>query len=399
MPSVSSGPSEMLSVVALLGAALFVSACEEPAAPPAAAAPPPVTVSKPLQKEIREWDEYTGRFEAVAQVELRARVSGYLQSIHFTDGDTVKKDDLLFVIDPRPFERALEQAQAEEAQAKTRLEFAQREVKRAQPLLERQTISEQVYDERLKEQREAESGLKAAEARRRSAQLDVEFTQVRAPMDGRASRHLISVGNYVTGGSASGTLLTTIVSLDPIHFYFDVSERAHLKYVRLANSGARPSSRVTANPVFLSLKDEPTFTHKGKMDFVDNRLDSATGTMRGRALFNNRDGVFSPGMFARIRLLGSGKYNALMLPDPAIGTDQSNRFVYTVDDKGKVAYRPVRLGPLVDGLRVVREGVGPDDWVIIGGLQRARTGGTVSPKRSTITSPAEATAKTATTQP
>ncbi|MDX2264576.1 MAG: efflux RND transporter periplasmic adaptor subunit [Hyphomicrobiales bacterium] len=371
--------------LSLLSAAILVSGCDQkPQAQQAAPPPPPVTVAQPLQKTVTEWDEYTGRFDAVDFVEVRSRISGVLNEVKFRDGDMVKKGDLLFVIDPRPFERVLEREKANLASAQVRAEFTAKDVERARPLLRNATISEQVFDQRTQAAREAEAAVRSAEASVRSAELDVEFTRIAAPISGRISRKLVTEGNYVTGGSATGTLLTTIVSLDPIYFYFDVSENDYLKYARLDQSGARPSSRTTANPIFLALQDETGFPHGGKMDFVDNRLDSGTGTLRGRAVFENKNGLFSPGLFARARLVGSGEYKALMLPDAAIASDQSNRIVFVAAEDGSVSAKQVTLGPVIDGLRVIRGGVEPTDWIIVSGVQRARVGAKVTPQRATL---------------
>ncbi len=374
-----------LRLGAALMASLFLISCgqNEPkqhAAPP----PPAVTVANPIEKVVTEWDEYTGRFDAVDTVEVRARISGVLEEVKFTDGALVKKDDPLFVIDPRPFERVLERERANLVAAQVRAEFAVKDVERARPLLKNQTISEQVFDQRLQAQREAEAAVRSAEASVRSAELDVEFTSIKAPVTGRIGRKLVSEGNYITGGSGSGTLLTTIVTTDPIYFYFDVSEADYLKYVRLDALGARPSSRDTPNPVFLGLQDEAGFPYRGRMNFVDNRIDERTGTLRGRAIFDNPQQIFQPGLFARIRLVGSGEYKATMLPDEAIATDQSNRFVYVVAEDGTVSPKTVVLGPLIDGLRVIRSGIELTDWVIVKGLQRARPGIKVTPEKTKI---------------
>lgn len=374
-------------VLVLASALIAVAACDEAPKAQRPQGPPPVTVAQPLQKTLTEWDEYTGRFDAIDTVEVRARVSGYLTEVRFRDGDTVKKGDLLFVIDPRPFRRALDQALAELNQAKIRANFTLRDLERARPLVRRGNLSEQVFDERQRAAREAAAAVQAAEARVKTAQLNVDFTQIRAPITGRASRRLVSVGNAINGGASNATLLTTIVSLDPIHFYFDVNEAAFLKYVRLSHNGSRPSSRDRPNAVRLALKDEKGFPHKGFVDFIDNRIDRGTGTMRGRAVFRNPDQLFTPGLFGRIRLVGSAEYKALLLPDAAINTDQANRFVYVVGDDGTVLYRQVTLGPLVDGLRVVRTGLKPTDRVIISGIQRARTGAKVTPKRGKVEPP------------
>lgn len=365
-------------------AAVWLAACKGEQAQQSAPPPPAVSVAKPLERPITEWDEYTGRFDAEKTVEVRARISGVLMEVRFKDGDLVKKDDLLFLIDPRPFERVLEREKANLTSAQVRAEFAAKDVERARSLLKNANISEQVFDQRLQTQREAEAAVRSAEASVKSAELDVEFTQIRAPIAGRISRNLISEGNFITGGSGTGTLLTSIVSIDPIYFYFDVSEGDFLKYARLDALGTRPSSRDTPNPVFLALQDEATFPHRGRMNFVDNRIDEGTGTLRGRAIFDNPRGLFQPGLFGRIRLIGSGEYKATMLPDEAIATDQSNRFVYVVGQDNTVSTKNVALGPLIDGLRVIRSGVELTDNVIVNGVQRARAGIKVTPEQTVI---------------
>jgi RND family efflux transporter MFP subunit len=354
--------------------------------------PPAVTVAHPIERKVAEWDEFTGRFEAVDTVEVRARISGFLTEIRFTDGQLVKAGDLLYVIDPRPFQRVADRLRAELAAAKARLDFAQKDVERARPLARNETISEQVYQQRQRELAEAEATVKANEASLGAAELDLEFTRVTAPISGRISRKLVSIGNYVTGASASGTLLTTILSQDPIQFYFDISEADYLKYLRLGKAGTGANYRENATPVVLGLMDEKGFPHAGELDFVDNRIDQATGSLRGRAIFKNPNNLFTPGLFARIRLAGSGEYQAVLLPDGAIATDQTNRFVYAVGDDGTVAYKPVTLGPIIDGLRVVRSGVAATDWIVVNGLQRARPGGKVTPQRSTIEAQPQAAA-------
>lgn len=352
--------------------------------------PPPVTVAQPFERKITEWDEYTGRFEAVDVVEVRARVSGYLTEIHFTDGQVVNSGDLLFVIDARPFERTVERLRAELASARARLEFTQKDLERARPLVRNENISEQVFQQRQRDLGEAEAALQASQASLASAELDVEFTRVMAPISGQISRKLVSVGNYVTGASANSSLLTTLVSQNPIHFYFDVSEADYLKYVRMGATGGRPNYQSNPSPVMVALQDEKTYKHRGQLDFIDNRIDQSTGALRGRAVLENPNGLFTPGLFGRIRIAGSPEYSALLLPDEAILSDQTNRYVFAVGEDGSLTYKPVVLGPIVDGLRVVRSGLTPSDWVIVNGTQRARPGGKVTPQRTKIEAPAQA---------
>ncbi len=364
----------------LIGVLLpFLAACvsesQEAAAPPP---PPQVTVATPLQKPVVDWDEYTGRFQAVERVEVQARVDGYLDEIRFQDGEIVDKGDVLFVIDQRPFKIAVEGAQAELKQAEAEEKRSESEFNRFSQLRESQTVSEEEFEERRQNMFGNRARVEAAKAAVDDAKLNLEFTEVKAPVQGRVSRNRVSVGNLIGGGSTGATLLTTIVSLDPIHFYFEASESQLLNYTRLNNCGARPGSRGKPNPVYVRLMDEDDFVHEGRMDFVDNEVDLETGTIEGRALFENADGVIEPGMFGRARLLGSGEYQALLVPDTAIGTDQSRKFVYVVNDDNQAEMRFVQLGPLQDNdLRVIRDGLDETDRVVIGGIQRVRAGSPV----------------------
>jgi RND family efflux transporter MFP subunit len=374
----------------MLGLALSSAGCDSPQ-PTAAKAPggeqrPAVSVSQPLQRQIVEWDEYTGRFDAVATVEVRARVSGYLTDVHFKDGQLVKQGDLLYEIDPRPFERTLEQARAELLQAQTRVDNANLDVVRGKPLLERRIISEKTFDDRENLVREAQAQVKVAEARVKTLELDLSFARIVSPISGRISRSMVTAGNWVSAGGVSNTtLLTTIVSQDPIYIYFDVSENNYIKYKRLAEKGESAGAADLGSMVELAMPDERGFPHKAKLDFLDNRLDQGTGTLRARAVLDNSAGFFAPGMFARVRVTGTSPYLAQLLPDEAIGTDQTNKYVYVVADNGLVARRNIQLGPLVDGLRVVREGIAAGDWVVTKGLQRARPGQSVTPNRVSLT--------------
>jgi RND family efflux transporter MFP subunit len=353
---------------------------QNPAAPP-----PGVTVSQPLERTIVEWDDYTGRFDAVDTVDIRARVSGYLTEIHFKDGQRVKKGDLLYTIDPRPFQRALEQTQAELAQAKTKVENSTLDVDRGRPLLDRKIMSEKVFDDRANTMRDAQAQVKVADAKVKTAELDLMFTSITSPITGRISRSAFSIGSWISAGAAANSsLLTTIVSEDPIHIYFDVSENNWIKYRRLAEKGLKAGAAQLGAKVEIALPDEKGFPHTGVVDFVDNRLDQSTGTLRGRALVNNKTGLFSAGMFARVRVSGSEDYKAVMLPDEAVATDQTNKFVLVVTEDGTVTRRTVVLGPMIDDLRVVRDGISGGDWVITKGLQRARPGGKVTAKREAI---------------
>jgi multidrug efflux system membrane fusion protein len=299
--------------------------------------------------------------------------------VEFRDGAFVKTGDLLYVIDARPFEAVAEQADGQLSDARAKAELAKRELDRGLTLVQTSAVSEQVVDQRRQALQAAHAAETIAEGALKAAQLNVEFTHVLAPIAGRVSRHLVSVGNLVQGSEGSSTLLTSIVSLDPIYVYFDMDEATYLKYNRLFFEGKRPSSRDNPNPVQVTLTGEAKPSHDGKMDFLDNRLDLSTGTLRGRAIVPNKDFSILPGQFGRVRLIGSAPYEALLLPDTAIATDQSRKIVFVVKDDDTVEARPVVLGPLDDGLRVIREGLKPDDRVIVEGLQRARVGAKVSP--------------------
>jgi membrane fusion protein, multidrug efflux system len=358
-----------------LAVALALNACDKPA-PAASPQLPAVTVARPLQQNITEWDEYTGRFVAVQTVEVRARVSGFIDSIHFRDGQIVKQGDLLFIIDPRPYRLAVDQAKAEVERAQAKLELANLDVERATPLVRNQTLTGREFDTRQSTQKDAQAAVASSQAALKQAELNLEWTEVRAPIAGRVSDRRVDIGNLITGGTTGTTLLTAIVSIDPIHFVFDGSEADFLRYLRLAAAGGRQSSRDAANPVAVRLADETEYKHPGKMDFVDNVINARTGTIRGRAIFENKDGVLTPGFFGRLRLYG-GTRDALLVPDSAIVSDQANRIVFVVADDGTVATKRIELGPIVDGLRVIRSGLAAADRVVIEGLARARPGSKV----------------------
>ena len=333
-----------------------------------------------------EWDEYPGRLDAVDMVEVRARVSGYLESVHFKDGAEVKKGDLLFVIDPREYQAELDHAEAEVKQSETRLELASNDLDRAERLLKSKAISEEDADSRNKAKREAEAAIQSAQALKEVAMLNMEYTHITAPISGRISRKYVTEGNLVNGNQGQTTLLTTIVSMDPIYCYFDADERAILKYQQLARDGKGEDFLGGKVLCEVELANETGFPHKGVLDFVDNRVDPATGTLQVRGTFPNPgpDHVLQPGYFARVRVPGSAKYPALLVPDEAVGTDQSQKFVYTVNDQNFVEYKKVTLGPIIDGLRVVRSGIHSNDWVIVNGLMSVRPGAKVAPTRATI---------------
>jgi RND family efflux transporter MFP subunit len=352
---------------------------------PASSGPqlPAVTVSKPLQQRITEWDEYTGRFVAVATVDVRARVSGFIDSLHFRDGQVIKQGDLLFTVDQRPYKLAVDQAKADLDRTRAKLEIANLDLERATPLVRNQTLTEREFETRRSTQRDAMAAMESAEATLKVAQLNLEWTEVRAPIAGRISDRRVDAGNLITGGQSGATLLTSIVTIDPIHFIFDGAEADFIRYLRLARAGQRQSSRDAANPVAVRLADETEFKHEGKMDFVDNVLNARTGTIRGRAIFENKDGFLTPGFFGRMRLFG-GDHDALLIPDSAIASDQSNKIVMTVADDGTVGVKRVEIGPIVRGLRVIRSGLDANDRVVIEGLPRARPGQKVKPEEGKI---------------
>jgi RND family efflux transporter MFP subunit len=349
-------------------------------------APPQVTISHPLQKEVTEWDEFTGQFQAVDFVEIRARVSGWLNEIHFTDGQIVNKGDLLFVIDPRPYEIQLATAKATLEQANAAVDFATKDLARGAALRQKDFLAQSTYDQRLQQMRSAAASVESGKAAVRDAELNLEFTHVTAPVSGRISTHQVSIGNLISGGGASGpgTLLTTIVSLDPIWFVFDMSESDYLAYQRATTSGKLGSTRNGHLPVAVRLSDEKDWSRTGVLDFIDNQVDRGAGTIRARATFPNKGYFVTPGQFGRIRIPGSEPYQALLIPDAAILTDQSTKIVLTVAADGTIVPKPVRPGPTIDGLRVVREGLQPDDNIVINGLLRARPGAKVTPQMGEI---------------
>jgi RND family efflux transporter MFP subunit len=364
--------------------AVALTSCGEKPQQQAAAAPP-VTVAQPVKRTITDWDEFTGRFDAVEEVQVRARVGGYVTSVEFKDGDMVHKGDLLYVIDSRPFEAVAAQADGQLSDARAKSELAKRDLERGLALVQTSAVSEQLVDQRRQALQAAHAAETVAEGALKAAQLNIEFTHVLAPITGRVSRHLVSAGNLVQGSdTGTSTLLTTIVTVDPIYVYFDVDEATYLKNNKLWFEGKRPSSRDTPNPVQVTLSGETTASHEGHMDFLDNRLDVSTGTLRSRAVVLNHDLSILPGQFGRVRLLGSSPYEALLVPDTAIATDQSRKIVFVVKDDDTVEARAVVLGPLDEGLRVIRTGLMAEDKVIIDGIQRARVGAKVAPRVAQI---------------
>lgn len=383
------------ALACVMAAAALLAGCDDSSKKDQAQQPPPtVTVSKPLKKVITEWDEFTGRFVAVETVDVRARVSGYLDSVHFSDGEIVEKGQLLYIIDQRPFRIALDQAQGQLDQTVAQLDLAKSDVERARPLAENRTLTEREFQAREVRVREAQGMVAASKAQLDKAKLDLEWTQIGSPVKGRVSDNRIDVGNLISGGDAgNSTLLTNVVSLSPIEFVFEGSEADYLKYSRLAEQGMRKSSRNQANPVAVRLQDETDFAHYGRMIFVDNTLDARSGTIRARASFDNADQLLLPGMFGRLRLFG-GNTEALLVPDSAIASDQANKILFAVASDGSVSTKVVQLGQIVDGLRVIQGGLAEDDVIIIDGIQRARPGQKVTPEEGRIVAkPPAGTAK------
>jgi RND family efflux transporter MFP subunit len=383
------------SALPLLLVAPLLIACGQQQPPAAAPPPPSVTVATPVKRTITDMDEYVGRFVAVDSVEMRARVSGSLEKVHFSDGQLVKQGDLLFTIDKRPFQNALDQAKANLAQARANLAFAESDLARAAQLVRERTISEQVFEQRTQTKRTADATVAAQEAAVRQAALDLEFTELRAPIAGRIGDRRVSPGNLVTGGNGGNTtLLATIVSTDPIRFEFTFDEASYLRYERIGSKSKEAANRGKGVPVTLKLIDEKDFGHDGKIDFVDNVIDRSSGTIRGRAEFSNAKGLFTPGMFGRIKVPGSEPYEALLVPDVAIGTEQIRKYVMVVDKEDKVAPKYVTLGELSGDLRVIKSGLAADDRVVINGLARLRPGIKVTPKTEAPAAAAAAKPKT-----
>jgi RND family efflux transporter MFP subunit len=366
--------------MALAGFALSLSLATQTAAQmPGAGGPPPVTVAKPIVKEIVEWDEFVGRFEATNAVEIRARVAGYLESAGFREGALVKEGELLFVIDKRPYQAAFNRAQAAVTAAQTRVTFARSDLERAENLTSRGVAAERTLEERRQQFQQAEADLLGARAALDQARLDLGYTEIRSPIAGRVGRRMVTEGNLVR---ANDTLLTTVVSLDPIHFYFEVDERSYLAYSR--HVGTRTTLGESRTQVFVGVADEKTLDRPGVLDFADNRLDSRSGTLQLRAVLDNKDLRLTPGLFGRVRIPGSPRYKAVLVPDEAISADQDRRIVLVVGEDGTVAPKVIRPGPREDGYRVVRQGLTGEESIVINGLQRARPGTKVTPNMTTL---------------
>jgi membrane fusion protein, multidrug efflux system len=353
------------AVLLLLSAFALPAQAQEPQLPA-------VTAAKPVVREIVEDDEFVGRFDAVDEVAVRSRVNGYLDEVHFKDGAVVNKGDLLFTIDRRPYQAAFDAAKSRVSVAESLLDFSKQQLERAEALSKSGNLATSVLDDRRRENLAAQGQLQGSNADLRNASLDLEFTEIKAPLSGRIGRRLVSVGNLV---QQDQTLLTTIVAWDPIDFYFDIDERSYFSYARDARQRGGTMQEGAANlDVSVRVADRSEDVFKGKLDFAENRIDNATGTMRVRARFDNKDGVLQPGMFGRINVPGSLPHKGILLPDEAIGADQNRRIVYVADAEGNISAKPVRTGPRIDGYRVIREGLTGDETVVVNGLVRVRPG-------------------------
>jgi multidrug efflux system membrane fusion protein len=376
--------NKLHAISILVSSALTVAACGGKSGGGAQPPPPQVTVAQVLEKRVKDWDEFTGRLQAVETVEIRPRVSGYIDKVAFTEGSLVKRGTLLFVIDPRPYQADYDRAAADVKRFKTALELGHIELTRVQHLKESGAVSQEELDERLSTVAQAEANVAGSTAALEAAALNLNFTKVISPIDGRVSRAEVTRGNLVTGGSNGGTLLSSVVSMDPIYLYFDADEQSFLRYTQMARSGERPNSHDSGNPVQVGLANEEGFPHTGTVDFIDNQLNPQTGTIRARAVLQNKDGQFTPGLFARVQLLGSGEYSAILIEDRAVNTDQSQKYVFVLGANNQIEYRKVKLGRVIDGLRVVREGLKAGDVIVVNGAQRVHPGITVTPQRITM---------------
>jgi RND family efflux transporter MFP subunit len=373
-----------VSVVGVSWALLSIGGCGKPGSSAQSAPPPQVSVAQVLEKRVKDWDEFTGRLQAVETVEIRPRVSGYIDKVAFTEGSQVKSGDLLFIIDPRPYQAEFDRAAADVKRYKTALELARIELARVQRLKDSGAVSEEELDERKSTVAQGEANVAGAEAARETASLNLNFTRVTSPIAGKASRAEVTRGNLVTGGINGGTLLSSVVSMDPIYLYFDADEQSYLRYTQSAHSGVGPSSNAAQNPVQIGLANEEGFPHPGAVDFVDNQLNPQTGTIRARAVLQNKNGQFTPGLFARVQLLVSGEYSAILIEDRAVNTDQNQKYVLLLGANNQIEYRKVKLGRVIEGLRIVREGLKPGDVIVVNGAQRAHPGVTVTPQRVTM---------------
>lgn len=374
--------ARLILAMGMATAAILNVGCSSSAQPKSTASPAPVEVSvaEVICKQLGDSDEFTGRLEAVNSVEVRPRVSGYLQSVHFKEGAIVHQGDLLFQIDPRPFQAEVDRLKGELSQAKAQVSRTASDFERAERLHNNDGMSAEEYDRRAAARNEADARVASTEGALRGAQLNLEFTRVTAPITGRVGRAEITEGNLVEAGAAPGRPLTTLVSLDPIYVYFDVDEQTYLKYARLTQARGTRSNELR-NAALLGLADEDGFPHAGLLSFVDNQVSSSTGTIRLRATFANKNLALTPGLFARIRLQGGGAYSGCLAKDEAVVTDLNQKYVFVLGKENKLEYRPVKLGPMTDGLRVVRDGLHEGDVIVVNGLQRVRPGSPVTPKK------------------
>jgi multidrug efflux system membrane fusion protein len=367
--SIVKSSSRTFVSIALFTLFAGISGCRGEAATEAMPPPPEVSVATVLVKDVRPWDEFTGHIEAVETVELRPRVSGYIDRVNYEEGGEIKKGDVLFVIDQRTYRAEFARAQAELARAETQADLARSEVARAKKLAEARAMSAEELDQRVSALAQAEANIRAAQSAVDVAKLDLEFTEVRAPISGRAGRALVTPGNLVST-QPNATLLTTIVSMDPVYVYFEGDERSYLRYNEMSRNGTRASSRDTGNPVRVGLAGDAGYPYEGEMDFMDNQVNSDTGTIRARAVLPNPDRIFTPGLFARVQLAGSDTFRAMLIDDKAVLTDQDRKYVYIVGEDGSAQRRDVQLGRMIDGLRVVAAGLEPKDRVIVHGVQK-----------------------------
>lgn len=363
----------------LLSSLGLLIACGEVAEPQvqAQAQAPVVSVAPVIHERLTEWDEFTGRLQAPESVELRPRVSGYIDKVAFEEGAIVEAGTPLFFIDRRPFEAEVKRLNAELTGVKSRLKLAQISYQRADTLSAKNTLSKEIFDNRFAELEQAKASVQSVSAALDLAKLNLSYTHVEAPITGRVSSAGITAGNYVSAGQS---VLTTIVSTDRVYAYFNTDEQTYLKYVKLAKEGTRPSSRDVKNPVFMALANESDYPHEGFIDFIDNQVNPATGTIRARAVFSNEDGAFVPGLFARIKLVGSSSYEGILIDDKAIGTDLNNKFVLVLDENNTVQYRQVTMGEKLNGLRIIKSGLNAEDQIVVKGLQRVRPGTPVAPE-------------------
>jgi membrane fusion protein, multidrug efflux system len=375
-----------LTAVASLALVALSVGCTHTEAQQAPPPPPQVTVAHVVSREVTEWDEFTGRLQAVDAVAVRPRVAGYVAAVRFAEGAIVQRGDLLFQIDPRPFQAEVDRLHAELARARGTVQCADSELRRADRLSAENAIASEEHDRRASFAQESAAQVAAVEAALRAAELNLEFTQVTSPIDGRVGRAIVTEGNLVSSGPGEATLLTTVVSLDPVYAYFDADEQIFLKYTSGGGTDPRSHRRSSELPIRMALANDDGFPRQGHLDFLDNQLDGSTGTIRGRAVFRNTDGRLTPGLFVRLRLAGTGSYHGLLIQDRAVGTDLNKKFVYVVGPQHEIEYRTVTLGPIVDGLRVVRSGLAAGEPIVVNGLQRVRPGAPVTPVLVEMTS-------------